>query len=82
VDAGLAKDKSVEDDDAEGEDKHDKGVYVGVEDDDTDMEESDPHSDFNFDGLADIWKEMTIGLESSKVNNLAFYSFYQLAHEL
>lgn len=61
-------DKSVEDhDDVEGKINHHKGVYVGVEDDDADMEESDSQTDVNNDGLADIWKEMTVGLESSRV---------------
>ncbi|PWA44284.1 Helicase, C-terminal [Artemisia annua] len=46
-------DNSLEDDDLE----------VGVEDND---EESDPKFDDNFDGLADIWKEMSDGLESSR----------------
>ncbi|KAL8264536.1 hypothetical protein R6Q59_022666 [Mikania micrantha] len=49
------------DDDAEFQRKHDKGEYVGG-DSDSDMEENDPHAD----GLADIWKEMNFGLESSK----------------
>nr|XP_043626015.1 protein CHROMATIN REMODELING 35-like [Erigeron canadensis] len=53
-------------DDKESKNNHNKGMYVGVEDDDTDMQENDPRSDFNFDGLADIWKEMAIGLESSR----------------
>ncbi|KAK1431140.1 hypothetical protein QVD17_14405 [Tagetes erecta] len=33
---------------------------------DSDMEEDDLQYDVNFDGLADIWKEMTAGLEYSK----------------
>ncbi|KAK1414437.1 hypothetical protein QVD17_30181 [Tagetes erecta] len=54
--------KSLEDDDADLEyNKHDKGVYVGVEED-----ESDSQSEIYFDGEADIWKEMSIGLESSR----------------
>lgn len=57
----------VKDDDIDGEDKHDKGEYVGVEDSDTNMDESNGQSDINFDGLADIWNEMSVGLESSRV---------------
>ncbi|XP_076929300.1 protein CHROMATIN REMODELING 35-like [Bidens hawaiensis] len=67
-------DKSdIEDGDWEGEDenntkhvhvevekKHDKGVYVGVEED-----ESDSQSDIDLYGEADIWNEMSIGLEST-----------------
>ncbi|CDO97016.1 unnamed protein product [Coffea canephora] len=44
------------------EDKNDKGVYVGLEDDMDDNE----HSSANDDGLDDIWKEMTFAMESSK----------------
>ncbi|KAJ9551741.1 hypothetical protein OSB04_015786 [Centaurea solstitialis] len=52
--------------DEEVDRKHDKGgEYVGVESD-SDMAESDSQSDVNFDGLADIWKEMNVGLELSK----------------
>ncbi|KAL8242550.1 hypothetical protein R6Q59_012852 [Mikania micrantha] len=66
----------VEGDDVEGEDnnikedavvvgnKHDKGVYVGVEEDD--LDESDSQTDGNYNGEADLWKEMSIGLESSR----------------
>ncbi|CAH1425884.1 unnamed protein product [Lactuca virosa] len=75
----VEKEKSFKDDDMDSEKKHDdvdndkhgdmdsggkkhdKGKYVGVEDDDSDEQ---PEADF--DGLGDIWKEMTIGLESSK----------------
>ena len=47
----------------EGEDERtkDKGVYVGVEDDMETQEGND------YDGLDDIWKEMTVALECSKV---------------
>ncbi|XP_047324352.1 protein CHROMATIN REMODELING 35-like [Impatiens glandulifera] len=38
--------------------EQDKGVYIGVEDDDIENEES------NHDELTDIWKEMAVGLES------------------
>jgi DNA repair and recombination RAD54-like protein len=38
----------------------DKGVYVGVEEDEVDTGIED-------DGLGDIWKEMSFALESSKV---------------
>ncbi|CAI9286716.1 unnamed protein product [Lactuca saligna] len=67
----VEKEKSFKDDDMDNEKKqddvdsggkkHDKGKYVGVEDDDSDEQ---PEADF--DGLGDIWKEMTIGLETSK----------------
>ncbi|KAJ0493809.1 hypothetical protein HanIR_Chr12g0590291 [Helianthus annuus] len=43
------------------ENKHDKGVYVGVEED-----ESETQSDTNVYGEADLWNEMNIGLESLK----------------
>ena len=45
----------------------DKGVYLGVDDDDMAIDDWGPQSDVNFDGLADIWKEMTVALECSKV---------------
>ncbi|KAI3813056.1 hypothetical protein L1987_17770 [Smallanthus sonchifolius] len=61
-DMEIENNKSVEDDDVEDENKHDKGVYVCVEDD-----ESNSQSGSNFDWEADIWKEMSIGLESSKI---------------
>ncbi|XP_024959773.1 protein CHROMATIN REMODELING 35-like [Cynara cardunculus var. scolymus] len=64
VDSKDREDKNVGSD-VEVDRKHDKGEYVGVESD-SDMEESDSQSDVNFDGLADIWKEMNVGLESSK----------------
>ena len=41
--------------------KRDKGVYVGVEDDD------DGQSEPEDDGLGDIWKEMSVAMECSKV---------------
>lgn len=44
-------------------DKEDKKVNS-----DSDMEEDDILYDANLDGLADIWKEMTAGLEYSKVH--------------
>uniref|UniRef100_A0A2K2AVF5 Helicase C-terminal domain-containing protein n=1 Tax=Populus trichocarpa TaxID=3694 RepID=A0A2K2AVF5_POPTR len=44
----------------EPDSKKDKGVYVGVEDDEVDTEIKD-------DGLGDIWKEMSFALECSKV---------------
>lgn len=50
----------------------DKGVYVGTEDDM--QEESDELSDTNSDGLGDIWNEMTVALECSKVASLHFNS--------
>ncbi|KAJ6927260.1 hypothetical protein NC651_011362 [Populus alba x Populus x berolinensis] len=43
----------------EPDSKKDKGVYVGVEDDEVDTEIKD-------DGLGDIWKEMSFALECSK----------------
>ncbi|KAK2966025.1 hypothetical protein RJ640_017103 [Escallonia rubra] len=46
--------------------RKDKGVYVGV-DDDVGLESSE-QSDVDFDGLDDIWKEMTVALECSKDN--------------
>ncbi|PWA99264.1 Helicase, C-terminal [Artemisia annua] len=62
-DVGVENDKSAENDDIFVEKKHNKGVYVGVSEDDMD---SDSRSDVNFDGLADIWNEMSVGLESSR----------------
>ncbi|GKC62989.1 protein FAR1-related sequence 11, partial [Tanacetum coccineum] len=44
--------------------KHDKGEYVGVQSD-SGMEEN-KSSDVNYNGFADIWKNMTAGLGSSK----------------
>lgn len=64
VESKDGEDKNVGSD-VEVDRKHDKGEYVGVESD-SDMEESDSQSDVNFDGLADIWKEMNVGLETSK----------------
>ncbi|KAJ0495375.1 putative DNA helicase [Helianthus annuus] len=49
---------SIEDFDVEVENKHDKGVYVGVEED-----ESNSQSDTNLFGEVDLWNEMSIGLE-------------------
>ncbi|XP_019179371.1 PREDICTED: protein CHROMATIN REMODELING 35-like isoform X2 [Ipomoea nil] len=40
----------------------DKGVYVGVEDD----SETEDGNDANFDGLDDIWNEMSFAIECSK----------------
>ncbi|KAG2705733.1 hypothetical protein I3760_05G070300 [Carya illinoinensis] len=45
---------------AELEIKKDKGVYVGVEDEDNHQTDSED------DGLEDMWKEMTMALECSK----------------
>ncbi|KAK2980452.1 hypothetical protein RJ640_028860, partial [Escallonia rubra] len=45
-----------------------EGVYVGI-DDDVLPEESNEQSDVYSDGLADIWKQMTIALECSKEDN-------------
>ncbi|XAR59584.1 DNA helicase [Bertholletia excelsa] len=50
---------------AENETANDKGVYVGVEDD-CESREGNDQSDSEYDGLADIWKEMTVALECSK----------------
>lgn len=47
--------------------KKDMGVYVGVEDDE---EDEDDESETKDDGLGDIWQEMSMALECSKV----FYS--------
>lgn len=52
---------------AETESAKDKGVYVGTDD----PEGSDELSDTNSDGLGDIWSEMTVALEGSKV-----FSYY------
>lgn len=48
---------------AETESVKDKGVYVGIDD----LEESDGLSDANSDGLGEIWNQMTVALECSKV---------------
>lgn len=53
----------------ETESTKDKGVYVGTDD----LEESDELSDTNSDGLGDIWNQMTVALECSKV--FSYYSF-------
>ncbi|CAK9134068.1 unnamed protein product [Ilex paraguariensis] len=55
-DAGLADETEI---------SEDKGVYVGVEDE-MGLEDGNAQSDANFDGLADIWQEMSIALECSK----------------
>lgn len=47
----------------------DKGEYVGTDD----LEESDESSDTNSDGLGDIWNQMTVALEGSKV-----FSYYSI----
>ena len=65
--------KSAENDDIFVEKKHNKGVYVGVREDDLD---GDSRSDVNFDGLADIWNEMSFGLESSRVINYVYFIYY------
>uniref|UniRef100_A0A5B7AIW7 Putative SNF2 domain-containing protein CLASSY 2-like n=1 Tax=Davidia involucrata TaxID=16924 RepID=A0A5B7AIW7_DAVIN len=49
----------------ESELRKDKGIYVGVEDD-MEIEEGDHQTNSDYDGLADIWKEMTFALECSK----------------
>lgn len=49
----------------------DKGVYVGVEDD----EEESEDSDVNDDGLQDIWREMNVAMEFSKVFCLPLLKF-------
>jgi DNA repair and recombination RAD54-like protein len=43
----------------------DKGVYVGIEDE-MESEEGNHQTDSEFDGLADIWKEMNVAMECSK----------------
>lgn len=58
----LIEDASLADD---SDSIKDEGEYVGV-DDDMAVEEWDQQSDVNLDGLADIWKEMTVALECSK----------------
>ncbi|CAH1444821.1 unnamed protein product [Lactuca virosa] len=60
--------------------KHFKGVYVGV-DSDSDVEESNSQSEADFDGLADIWQEMNVGLESSKDPDMAFPSIQHQKEE-
>ncbi|KAF7146585.1 hypothetical protein RHSIM_Rhsim04G0037100 [Rhododendron simsii] len=49
----------------ETETREDKGVYVGVEDD-IQSEDSNCQNDSNYDGLADIWKEMNVAFECCK----------------
>ncbi|MFS7920928.1 putative transcription factor FAR family [Helianthus anomalus] len=68
TDSTDKEDKNV-DSDAEVEIRCDKGEYVGVQSD-SDIEEDDSQDEANIDGLADIWNEMTVGLESSKVHDL------------
>ncbi|KAJ0489808.1 putative SNF2 domain-containing protein CLSY/DRD1 [Helianthus annuus] len=60
-DVEIEDGNNIEEDDVEVENKHDKGVYVGVEED-----ESNSQSDTNLYGEADLWNEMSIGLESLK----------------
>lgn len=54
---------------AETESAKDTGEYVGTDD----LEESDELSDSNSDGLGDIWSQMTVALECTKV--FSYYSF-------
>lgn len=60
----------VQDDDprvaGETETRKDKGVYVGVQDD-IQSEDSNCPTDSDYDGLADIWKEMNVAFECCKV---------------
>ncbi|CAA2983412.1 CHROMATIN REMODELING 35-like isoform X2 [Olea europaea subsp. europaea] len=49
----------------------DKGVYIGTEDD-MEVDEDDEHPDNGYDGLDDIWKEMTVALECSKDTDADF----------
>lgn len=51
-----------------------KGVYVGVEDDE-DVEDVED-SDINDDGLQDIWREMTVAMECSKVLSFSLLTYY------
>ncbi|KAI3755588.1 hypothetical protein L1987_55392 [Smallanthus sonchifolius] len=51
--------------DGNNHDTNAPGEHVEVQSN-SDMEEDDSQYDVNFDGLADIWKEMTVGLESSQ----------------
>ncbi|XP_076930725.1 uncharacterized protein LOC143595642 [Bidens hawaiensis] len=67
------EDKKVNND-AGVEIKHNKGEYVGVQSD-LDMEDDDSQYDVNLDG--DIWKEMTIGLESSKSSKSTKTYYYE-----
>ncbi|KAF9588599.1 hypothetical protein IFM89_013686 [Coptis chinensis] len=57
----------------EAETKKDEGLYVGVQDNKLSHENS-PQSDSD-DGLGDIWREMTLALECSKL-----YAPLQLSH--
>ena len=63
VESRDIKDKNVCD--LEINKKHDKGEYVGVQSD-SGMEEN-KSSDVNYNGFAGIWKDLTAGLGSSKV---------------
>lgn len=64
--------------------KRDRGVYVGVD------EESDSENGIVDDGLEDIWNEMSMGLEFSKVsldrsiaiNKIAFTFTYTFSMRL
>lgn len=62
VDVGMEVD--VVEEPHENEAKKDKGVYVGVEDDESDERDE---SESDHEDLTDIWKEMTVALECSKV---------------
>ncbi|KAL7002671.1 hypothetical protein U1Q18_003828, partial [Sarracenia purpurea var. burkii] len=65
----ATKDNPAKDDvmvPGENEAIKDKGEYVGVEDDIA-SEEDSHQNDSDFDGLIDIWKEMSVALEYSKV---------------
>jgi len=50
--------------------QNNKGVYVGV------LEEEEDDIDIEDDGLEDIWKEMSMAIECSKVSylNLLYFS--------
>ncbi|KAL7002670.1 hypothetical protein U1Q18_003827 [Sarracenia purpurea var. burkii] len=65
----ATKDNPAKDDvmvPGENEAIKDKGEYVGVEDDIA-SEEDSHQNDSDYDGLIDIWKEMSVALEYSKV---------------
>ncbi|KAM0011093.1 putative DNA helicase chromatin remodeling SNF2 family [Helianthus debilis subsp. tardiflorus] len=76
-DVEVENGNNIEDDDVEVENTHDKGVYVGVEED-----ESNSQSDTNLYGEADLWNEMSIGLESLKVISHGLYAYHHQAHAL
>lgn len=68
---------------AETEVGKDKGLYVGVED------QSHLQTDDEYDGLEDVWKEMSMVLETSKVfscihyrNIFIFILFFTVSHIL